>query len=250
MKSFSTSSVEDGETRTKGHWVVRQTWSETRYERTQRKPFHFPHSVFSRLSCKDATSDQIRHAYKAFAKKYHPDKNPGDYNAQEAFKRVSEAYEVLIDEERRESYHRLGHFFFKGTFSTPPPKPDEDSSSDEEAENAKEPEEKESDPVAKIQLEIEETEDWLKERMSKEPLTRIDLVKITETNSAAMNHTMLNLQSKVFPLWRQVQEECPNLFYPKRICVVCRKIYVMMWSPRSKESYSCNDCISNNKSFF
>ncbi|EDR30058.1 hypothetical protein, conserved [Entamoeba dispar SAW760] len=56
----------------------------------------------------DASDDQIKKAYRKLAIKYHPDKNPGDKNAEEKFKEVSEAYAVLSDHEKREMYDRYG----------------------------------------------------------------------------------------------------------------------------------------------
>ena len=46
---------------------------------------------------KNATENEIKRAYRKVAKKYHPDMNPGDKNAEEKFKEASEAYEVLSD---------------------------------------------------------------------------------------------------------------------------------------------------------
>ena len=64
---------------------------------------------------RDATEDEIKKAYRKLAVKYHPDKNPGDKEAEEKFKEVSEAYEVLRDKEKRAQYDRYGHV---GAFST------------------------------------------------------------------------------------------------------------------------------------
>ncbi len=57
---------------------------------------------------KTATSDDIKKAYRNLAKKYHPDKTKGDKNLEEKFKEVSEAYEVLGNEENRKKYDELG----------------------------------------------------------------------------------------------------------------------------------------------
>lgn len=57
---------------------------------------------------KAATQAEIKKAYRALAKKYHPDKNKGDKAAEERFKDISEAYEVLSDETKRSQYERLG----------------------------------------------------------------------------------------------------------------------------------------------
>jgi molecular chaperone DnaJ len=56
----------------------------------------------------NATLDEIKSAYRQLALKYHPDRNPGDQNAEEEFKRVSEAYQVLSDPEKRKIYNLYG----------------------------------------------------------------------------------------------------------------------------------------------
>ena len=57
---------------------------------------------------KNASTDDIKKAYRKLARKFHPDINPGDKEAEERFNEINEAYEVLIDPERRAKYDRLG----------------------------------------------------------------------------------------------------------------------------------------------
>lgn len=57
---------------------------------------------------RNATQDQIRKAFRKLAAKYHPDRNPGDKQAEEMFKKINEAHEVLSDPEKRKLYDRYG----------------------------------------------------------------------------------------------------------------------------------------------
>ncbi|MFC1668390.1 molecular chaperone DnaJ, partial [Chlamydiota bacterium] len=56
-----------------------------------------------------ASSDEIKKSYRKLAVKYHPDKNPGDKQAEERFKEISEAYEILSDDKKRSAYDQFGH---------------------------------------------------------------------------------------------------------------------------------------------
>ncbi|HMF55059.1 MAG TPA: DnaJ domain-containing protein, partial [Pyrinomonadaceae bacterium] len=56
-----------------------------------------------------ATEQEIKSAYRRLAVKHHPDKNPGDNDAEEKFKEAAEAYSVLSDAEQRNRYDRFGH---------------------------------------------------------------------------------------------------------------------------------------------
>ena len=70
---------------------------------------------------KDASADDIKKAYRKLALKFHPDRNPGDKKAEEAFKEVAEAYEVLSEPERRSRYDQFGHAAVQGaTFQGQP----------------------------------------------------------------------------------------------------------------------------------
>ena len=63
---------------------------------------------------KNADDAAIKKAYRVLAKKYHPDMNPGDKNAEQKFKEASEAYAVLSDPEKRRQYDQYGHAAFDG----------------------------------------------------------------------------------------------------------------------------------------
>ena len=63
---------------------------------------------------KNADADAIKKAYRKAAIKYHPDKNPGDKDAEEKFKEAAEAYDVLSNEDKRARYDRFGHAGMNG----------------------------------------------------------------------------------------------------------------------------------------
>ena len=59
-----------------------------------------------------ASADEVKRAYRKLAVQYHPDKNPGDAGAEEKFKELGEAYDILFDEQKRAAYDRYGHAAF------------------------------------------------------------------------------------------------------------------------------------------
>ena len=61
-----------------------------------------------------ATDDEIKKAYRKLAKKYHPDTNPGNKDAEAKFKEASEAYAILSDPDKRRQYDQFGHSAFEG----------------------------------------------------------------------------------------------------------------------------------------
>lgn len=62
---------------------------------------------------KTASTDDLKKAYRKLAMQYHPDRNPGDKDAEHKFKEISESYDVLKDEQKRAAYDRFGHAAFE-----------------------------------------------------------------------------------------------------------------------------------------
>src|SRR5258708_26487715 len=61
---------------------------------------------------RSASGEEIKRSYRKLAVKFHPDKNPGDHTAEEKFKELGEAYDILSDEQKRAAYDRYGHAAF------------------------------------------------------------------------------------------------------------------------------------------
>jgi len=69
---------------------------------------------------RDAAPDAIKKAYRALARKHHPDVNPGDKSAEAKFKEIQQAYDILADQEKRAAYDRYGHAAFEGMAAAGP----------------------------------------------------------------------------------------------------------------------------------
>src|SRR5579864_7577570 len=73
------------------------------------------HEYYETLGAsKKASADEIRKAYRKLARKYHPDLNPGDKSAEDRFKNVQEAYDVLSDPKKRQMYDQYGFYSENG----------------------------------------------------------------------------------------------------------------------------------------
>jgi curved DNA-binding protein len=83
---------------------------------------------------RDASADEIKQAFRQLARKYHPDLNPGDKSAEDKFKDISEAYEVLSDRSKRSQYDKFTGFWRKNRTKAPVTEPREprDRSTEEE----------------------------------------------------------------------------------------------------------------------
>ena len=68
---------------------------------------------------KSASDDEIKKAYRKLAVKYHPDKNPGDKEAEAKFKEINEAHDVLSDKQKRARYDQFGHAGVGGSSGVP-----------------------------------------------------------------------------------------------------------------------------------
>jgi len=69
------------------------------------------HDYYETLSvARTASEDDIRKAYRKLARKYHPDLNPGDKSAEDRFKNVQEAYDILSDAKKRQMYDQVGFY--------------------------------------------------------------------------------------------------------------------------------------------
>src|SRR5438477_8571431 len=73
------------------------------------------HDYYETLGvARTADADEIRKSYRKLARKYHPDLNPGDKSAEERFKNVQEAYDILSDPKKRQMYDQFGFYSENG----------------------------------------------------------------------------------------------------------------------------------------
>src|SRR5262249_12215059 len=66
-----------------------------------------------------ASAEEIKKAYRTLAMKFHPDRNQGDKSAEQKFKEISEAYDILKDDQKRAAYDRFGHAAFENGSAGP-----------------------------------------------------------------------------------------------------------------------------------
>lgn len=81
---------------------------------------------------RDASADEIKQSFRRLARKYHPDLNPGDKSAEDKFKDISEAYEILSDRSKRSQYDRFAGFWRKNRTKAPTNNPPREGTTDEE----------------------------------------------------------------------------------------------------------------------
>jgi curved DNA-binding protein len=81
---------------------------------------------------RDASADEIKQAFRQLARKYHPDLNPGDKTAEDKFKDVSEAYEILSDRSKRSQYDKFAGFWRKNRTKATPNNPPRDRSDEDD----------------------------------------------------------------------------------------------------------------------
>jgi curved DNA-binding protein len=81
---------------------------------------------------RDASADEIKQSFRQLARKYHPDLNPGDRTAEDKFKDISEAYEILSDRSKRSQYDKFAGFWRKNRTKTAPNNPPKDRSDEDD----------------------------------------------------------------------------------------------------------------------
>src|SRR5450432_3832818 len=80
------------------------------------------HDYYETLSVpRGSSEDEVRKSYRKLARKYHPDLNPGDKAAEDRFKNVQEAYDILSDQKKRDMYDQYGFYTDSGFAHNPGP---------------------------------------------------------------------------------------------------------------------------------